>query len=347
MRKGSLAYVKKVRAKGREYLYFDTGTKDTRGKPIYNRLPPKSDPRFGSIYAAMLGHRTRRDEGGLTVLKFVAMYQASKQFLDLAPSTQKLYRIYQGRFAEELPTAPANAIERKDIVTLFDKMGGTPGAANMMVASVAALYKWGRRGEHVTAHPTDDIDPNDLGEHDPWPESLLDEALSSDDPVVKLATHLLYYTAQRIIDVADMRWSKVGEDFVQVVQVKTGTELFIPLHPQLANELPERGEGADCILVDAKGKKFTTSRLRGILQRWASERGHKIVPHGLRKNAVNSLLECGCTIAETASVSGQSLKVVEHYAKKRNQTKLARRAIGKWGRTSRESGNQLENLSEG
>jgi hypothetical protein len=50
----------------------------------------------------------------------------------------------------------------------------------------------------------------------------------------------------------------------------------------------------------------------------------------LRKNAVNALLEVGCSVPETAAISGQSLRVVEHYAKERNQRKLASAAILRW-----------------
>ena len=59
--------------------------------------------------------------------------------------------------------------------------------------------------------------------------------------------------------------------------------------------------------------------------------GSQYVPHGLRKNAVNALLECGCTSAETASITGQTLQIVEHYAKRVNNRKLAKKAMQKWG----------------
>jgi hypothetical protein len=51
----------------------------------------------------------------------------------------------------------------------------------------------------------------------------------------------------------------------------------------------------------------------------AARRGYKVVPHGLRKNAVNTLLEVGCTVAEVSSITGQSLQMVEHYAKQINK----------------------------
>jgi len=70
--------------------------------------------------------------------------------------------------------------------------------------------------------------------------------------------------------------------------------------------------------------------LRDSIQRFCANRGFKVVPHGLRKNAVNALLEAGCSAAEAAAISGQSLQMVELYAKKRSQKTLGDNAILKW-----------------
>jgi hypothetical protein len=50
----------------------------------------------------------------------------------------------------------------------------------------------------------------------------------------------------------------------------------------------------------------------------------------LPKNAVDALLEAGCTAAQVSSITGQSLQMVEHYAAKRNTRKIAKDAMAKW-----------------
>lgn len=347
MRRKGLAYTKTVRSKGKTYLYFDTGKKDEKGRTIYKPLPSTSDKNFGSVYAAMLGHRARQDEAGtLTVPDLVKMYQASPKYASLAAATQKLYRIYQGKFAEMLPTAPGGEVNRSDIVALFDQMASTPGAANMLLASVSALYRWGRRGGHVENRPADDIDPNELGEHEPWPSDLLSAALACDDRTIRLAVHLLYYTAQRIGDVAALRWGNIDGGVITLRQQKTRKDMVIPLHPDLSRELDRHPRDLRTILLNADGKAFNEGTLRRVIQNWAKEQEQKVVPHGLRKNAVNALLEVGCSTAQTAAISGQSLQMVEYYARKRNQETLARSAMKLWAGTDSESSNQLENSSE-
>ena len=69
---------------------------------------------------------------------------------------------------------------------------------------------------------------------------------------------------------------------------------------------------------------------RKRLQAFTAALGIKTVPHGLRKNAVNALLEAGCTIAEVSAITGQTHQVVEHYAAKVNRRKLGKSAIVKF-----------------
>jgi len=49
------------------------------------------------------------------------------------------------------------------------------------------------------------------------------------------------------------------------------------------------------------------------------------------------LLEVGCTTAEVQAITGQSIEMVEHYARQVNQRKLAASAILKWENASETS----------
>ena len=324
-------YVKRTKAKGRFYYYFDTGQSDDKGKRIWKRLPDPKDRTFGATYAALLGHRTRRQnvETEMTVAKLVELYQASVRYKKFKPASQKLYDIYLGQLVAKIGPGPAQHIERKDIVLLLDKMADRPGAANMVHATGSAAYAWGRQRGHVTNNPFADIDLMEGGEHEPWPEAVLTAALACDDDEVRLGTHLLYYTAQRIGDVVALTWRDVASSPIILVQEKTGKEVEIPIHAELAKELARHPRGLTTVL-GGKPTKARITKLRVTLQAFALKLGHKIVPHGLRKNAVNALLEAGCSAAETAAISGQSLQMVEHYARRRSQTRLGQAAILKW-----------------
>ena len=54
---------------------------------------------------------------------------------------------------------------------------------------------------------------------------------------------------------------------------------------------------------------------------------HRIVFHGLRKNAVNMLLEVGCTEDEVGAIVGMPAAMVRHYAKEVRRHHLAINAM--------------------
>jgi integrase len=331
--------MKHARAKGRDYYYFDTGQTDEKGKRIWSKMPSPWAKDFATVYSGAMGHRTRRANvpSALTVKRLIHLYETSPHFKSRSPATQRIYSRYLEAFANAFADdAPAAGIIRKDVVLLLDTMSAKPGAANMVLASTSALYAWARGRGHVENDPCRDIEPLELGEHEPWPQEALDAALASTDARVRLSAHLLYYTAQRIGDVAKMRWADITGDRIVVRQQKTGILLDIRLHSDLAAELAKHQRSLTTIIPGVKGKPLSITVIREALQAFCTARGFKVVPHGLRKNAVNALLEAGCSAAEAASISGQSLGMIEHYSKLRAQGKLASAAVLKWEKIHRE-----------
>jgi integrase len=152
---------------------------------------------------------------------------------------------------------------------------------------------------------------------------------------VRLLVHLLYFTGQRLSDVLAMAWTDIQGDHVRVRQRKTGKVLTIRLHSALAAELKGRARDGVVICTDETGRPINGASARYRLQKFAGDHGHQIVPHGLRKNAVIALLEAGNSVAETAAISGQSYRMVEHYARQIDQKRLADGAILRWERNTK------------
>lgn len=320
-------------AKGKTYYYFDTGQRDDTGKPILKRLPDVRDPMFGRMLAAAQASRTKRaqpDPTALTLSALADLFEKSQEFRGLADATRNSYRLYLERARKRIGSAPANELSPADMAQIRDEMADTPGAANQLLRVVGALYKWGRKRRKVTAKPVEDVDYLEQGEHQPWPVGLLSLAL--EDEAVQLPVAMLYYTAQRIGDVCKMQWADLQDGAITLRQQKTGKDLTIPLHGELRRILARHSKRGLFILSQENSRPWKPGSLREKLQAWAEEHGCKIVPHGLRKNAVNALLEAGCSVAETAAISGQTLQVVEYYAKQRNQVHLGQSAILKWNK---------------
>jgi integrase len=349
-----LDHVKHVRSKGRYYSYFRTGTFRASGTEILAKLPPFGDPGFMTSYASYLAGRTRRTNVArqLGIRQLVDQFLDSPEFDEFAAGTRKTYAVYLRVIGERLHPAPAAQVERADVLKLRDAvmdearakgLRGT-GAANGLKRTVQALYKWARDRELVGV----DVDPAKRikvfasEDHEPWPVELLSAALVDPDPEIRLPVAIMYYTALRIGDACSIRWDALAVDAAAGRRILTAhpqkgrrrrQEIAIPIHSDLESELGMVRKKGLTIITDKHGRPIDADDvLRPRLQAWAAARGFKVVPHGLRKNAVNALLEAGCSVAETASISGQSLALVEHYAKRRNTRKLGNAAILNWER---------------
>lgn len=343
--RGLPPHVRRKKAKGKTYYYFDTGKRSDDGKPVLERLPDIRDKmHFGGSYASKMGQRNKLNGAAgivvLTIAQMIDRYQRSPDFTRLSPNTRAQYNIYLTVIDRAIGVAPVTEVTRATVRDLMDTMSDRPGAANATLRCIRALFGWAKGRELVSINPASDISLHDAKDYEPWPEALVAEAFEDEDRRVRLAVNLLFFTAQRIGDVCRLRWSDIRGGVLYVTQQKTKKDLEIPIHPRLDLVLgPRPNDDQRPLLPKLDGNLYDSGTIRDVLQAFAEKRGYKIVPHGLRKNAVNSLLECGCTAAETAAISGQSLSLVEHYARRRNTGKLAATAMQKLTGPKRESEN--------
>ncbi len=344
-----LKYVKFVRAKGKLYAYFNTGKK-VGGKIIWSPLPSYSSIGFHDSYATHLGHRARKDALAQTVKDLADTFENSPEFKRLSQGTQRYYSIGLKRICEQVGGFPLDKVERRHVREIVNNRIEGNGARNAFLSVLGVLYTFGRRRELTEAEPTKDIQQFPLGQHEPWSDDLLAAGLSAEHDRTRLAINLLYYTGQRIGDVVQMRWSDIRHGSISMVQQKTGKPLLIPLHSVLDAELARTPKKGITIITNQLGQPMTPQVIRRELKVFGESMGATVVPHGLRKNAVNSLLEAGCTIAEVAAITGQTFKVIEHYARRSNQRRLGEAAIlklenidGKFKPNFKQAGKTAEN----
>lgn len=342
--KKHLPFVHAKRAKGKTYYYFNLGL-DERGKRILKRLPDIRSPKFVSHYQAAKAMRTRNEgpEGAKTFDWLCRVYERSPEFRSKAENTKRLYSRHLAYANENFRnkhgrSAPLSIITAEHVVALMDKFAEQPGTANATLKSLGALYAWaakpGRR--YVKENIAAGVDAMDMGEHHAWPKWLVEDAL--DDPEIRLPVALLYFLGQRIGDTVKMGRQGITRGVMAVTQQKTGKSLRIAIHSRLA-EIIEADAPKDALvfLLSEKGTPVTESGLRQRIQRWAKNKhGVNIVPHGLRRNAVNALLEAECSVAEVAAITGQTLQMIEHYAKERDGQHLSTSAILKFERRTKQ-----------
>lgn len=320
-------HVKRVRSKGREYLYFNTGKKNARGQAIRTPLPPMSSPSFWPKYTGLLSARDQRAKAVYTVNSACDAYEASSDYAKKAVSTKKLYAYALRLIREALGAFPINALKRSHVQAVLDKGLPSPSAHDPFLAVLGIVYRQARRDGQTELFPAKDFDKRDGGTHEPWPEPVLEAGLRSEHDRTRLAVHLLYFTGQRIGDVCKMRWSDVRDGAIKVIQQKTGKELWVPMLSDLRDELDRTPKRGLTILPNYEGSPMGPQVIRKELKRHGASMGVAVVPHGLRKNAVISLLEAGCSVAEVSAITGQTYRIVEQYAAGISQRRMGEAAI--------------------
>jgi integrase len=129
-----------------------------------------------------------------------------------------------------------------------------------------------------------------------------------------------------------MKWDDIHDDEILVLQEKTGTKVWIPLHRDRKALLAQTARIGEFILNSSWGRPFASSqslyeKIKNTLKRIGEG---NYVPHGLRATAAVRLIEAGCSEDQAAAITGhRDLNVLRGYVRGANQAKLARQAIRK------------------
>jgi integrase len=337
---------RRVMARPPKYVH---GFIDRHGKPRfylrrkgYAKVPLPGlpwSPEFMEAYERALEGRPepiggKRIASGSMRALAVSYYQSSA-FTELERSTQQSYRNVIDRFCKEHGDKSALKLQAGHIVKLLDAR--PTGPANWLLKVLRAMYRHAVAVNMRDDDPTRDIRNRAVkgdGYHS-WTEGEIAqyEAAHPIGSKARLALALLVCTGQRRSDVVLMGRQHIQEDgTLYVRQKKTGAELWIPIHPDLAKIVD--GTPADHLtfLTTQFGRGYTSGGFGHWFRQQCDAAGlpANCSAHGLRKAAARRLADSGCSVHEIAAITGHaSLKEVERYTKGANQKRLARSAMDK------------------
>ena len=304
-------------------------------------LPDIHDSKFWTSYQEALGRDPssviqKREPG--TFSSLCDDWMKSAEFQQLGPATRKNYqRILLRMQVEDFGTYQATDFRPKHIRRFIARKADTPAAANHWLRMFRLAFEFAVKDGRVETNPT--IGVQRLREKaegaKSWDEAEIAafEARWERGSLQRLAFSLLLYTGQRRSDVVRMGWKDVTNGLIAVTQIKTGAELLIPIHPNLAAELEYADKAKLTFLQTSQGESSTTGFYNRFV-RWVHEAGLPpgLSPHGLRKAAARRLAEAGCTAHQIAAITGhRTLGEVQRYTKAVDQARLAREAMAKIG----------------
>ena len=343
-----LPYLNSVKAKGRIYWYYrrDGMRQRVEGKPG----TPEFLENYNRIHAAFEAEPRSGAAPG-TFASLIAAYLSSPEYKELGDRAKQEYRGYLDQMRERFGTLSYRSMSRRFVIAYRDSMAATPSKANHAIKVLRLLLSYAMDREFIKTNPAGRVKKLKTGDGwQPWPEPALERFHEEGRGAARLGFMLALYTGQRKADVLAMRWSDItGDGFIRVKQAKTGTELFIPIHPTLAVELDRVEKRGLAIVGRQDGRPYTDSGFNAIWRREKARLGLGGVQfHGLRKNAVAALYEAQCTPQQVQAITGHaSLEMVAHYGKGARQKVLATQAMNRWKTSSDKPGGKPANGSGG
>jgi integrase len=212
---------------------------------------------------------------------------------------------------------------------------GLPYSPECMRAYEAALAGQARPRGAARDDPTRDVKAIRIksGGHHSWTDLEISqfERCHAIGSRARLALALLLYTGQRRGDVIRMGAQHVRGGTLYVKQEKTGAELAIPMHPDLAAVIAATPSGHLTFLTTTIGSPFAATTFTHWFRRECDKAGlPHCSAHGLRKAAARRLAEAGCTAHEIGAITGHaSLAELVRYTKAADQRRLAEAAMAK------------------
>lgn len=326
-----IKHVNKVRSKGRDYFYHRLTGERLPGDPRYDRAAAK---RVVEINAGL--DRAAEKEAGRpgTMADLIATYRASPQFTSRAEKTRKDYQRYLDFLRHYFGDDDVAELDAETVYDLRDILADTPRKADYTIQVLSLLCTFALKRPRrfgLTHNPCQKIDRLSRPEgYQPWPDDVLLRAGRTAYPELRWSIYMAFHSGQRGQDCVAMAWEHYDGTAISVVQQKTGARLWLPVHPDLKAMLDGLARRTDSILTNRSARAWTLDHLRheiaGLMVEIGSP-GYSL--HGLRKNAVNNLLEAGASEHEVGAVTGQTPQTVRHYARQVNQKRLALAAMAK------------------
>ncbi|WP_241667071.1 tyrosine-type recombinase/integrase [Muricoccus nepalensis] len=325
--------------------------RDNRGKErIYYRRPgqpqvklrgPLGSPAFLEDYnrahAASQPPTLRAPlSGSLEALSL--LWLASPKFQAMAPSTQAVQRRILDRLRKEHGHRIVRDATERDVRRLVQERQDTPAAANHVLRLLRGLFAHAVKENWRTDNPAKGVER--LAErqkgHPDWPDEEI-ARYRAHWPVgskPRLAFELLIQTAQRKGDVIGLgrQHLRSGGTLLRFRQEKTGTDMTLPVTPDLAACLSLLPDGQMVFLLTEAGAAYSRNGFYNSFRDWCDEAGipKGYSPHGLRKARARLLAEDGATAHEIGAWTGhKTLAEVERYTRAADQERMAHAALAK------------------
>jgi hypothetical protein len=229
---------------------------------------------------------------------------------------------------------PVAALTPVDAQKAIDAYQDTPAAGRIFRATLSRLIGWGIPRGYRSDNPiklTEKMDSD--GTYEPWPPWAFELFFEKARIDLHLPVYSALFTGQHKVDVLKMLRPKAAANEMPIIAQKTKDLVPVQIHSEYRAIIAAAKSDHVQLHVRTDGEPWTYEGFKTAWQRQIDDdaferfREHRLVFHGLRKNAVNMLLEVGCSEALVGAIVGMSQAMVHHYSLKVSKFRLARSAM--------------------
>lgn len=254
----------------------------------------------------------------------------------LAKSTQEQYLRHLNDIDAAWGADPVASLSPVDAQKAIDAFKETPSAGRVFRAVLSRLISWGIPRGYSLTNPVENTEtPDEDGTYEPWQPWMFEFFFEHARIGLHMPVYSGLFTGQRISDVLKMKRPKEGVTEMPLIAQKTGEIVPVQIHSEYRQIIRSLKSEHDMLHLREDGEPWTYEGFKTAWQRelnrkvFARFREERVVFHGTRKNAVNNLLEVGCSDALVAAIVKMSPAMVHHYSKRVSQFRLAREAMQK------------------
>lgn len=252
--------------------------------------------------------------------------------LKLGSSSRGDYDRYLGQILDAWADDPVASLRAQDAQAAIDAYADRPASARYFRAVLSRLVAFGVPRGYATTNVVEWTEKADYDAQPwkPWPDWALELFFEHARVGLQLPVFSALYAGQRKVDVIPMRRPRGDAEAIELIARKTKANVWVPIHSEYREIIAAIRLEHVRLHLREDGQAwsydgFTTAWQRELSRNPALKqlRDERLVFHGLRKNAVNMLLEVGCTEAEVGAIVEMSEAMVRHYSRDVNKRRLA------------------------
>ncbi|MCP1779429.1 integrase [Bradyrhizobium japonicum] len=271
---------------------------------------------------------------------------------DIGDSMREQYDRYMATIEAAWGDTAVDSLEPVEIQGVLDKgFADKPAAGRLFRATLSRIISWGIPRGYRKDNPVDHTERTDSeGTYSPWTPEAFDLFFEYARVDLHVAVYSGLFTGQRKVDVLKMVRPRDSAAEMPIVAQKTSDRVPVQIHSEYRKIIAAAPNGEEkakdlppqvLLHLRADGRPWT---YEGFKTAWGREMEKEVngkTPlaimqekrwtfHGLRKNAVNMLLEVGCTEEQVGAIVGMSAAMVHHYSKEVPSRPLRHEDPGDW-----------------